>query len=97
MRYENNEEEMDAGMADLLDYEDVKGKLSQWVSRPEVTRWIRKKFSHFLRTFHDENGQNVHEQRIIEMCGNNKQSLEVTFGHLSSKYPTLAIWLAEEP
>lgn len=27
----------------------------------------------------------------------NKQSLEITFKHLSSKYPTLAIWLAEEP
>jgi len=31
------------------------------------------------------------------MCQNNKQSLEVVFGNLSSKYPTLAIWLAEEP
>ena len=31
------------------------------------------------------------------MCANNKQSLEVTFTHLSNKYPTLAIWLAEEP
>ena len=31
------------------------------------------------------------------MCANNKQSLEVTFTHLSQKYPTLAIWLAEEP
>jgi DNA replication licensing factor MCM2 len=31
------------------------------------------------------------------MCLNNKQSLEVTFLHLSTKYPTLAIWLAEEP
>lgn len=31
------------------------------------------------------------------MCANNKQSLEITFSHLSLKYPTLAIWLAEEP
>jgi len=31
------------------------------------------------------------------MCSNNKQSLEITFTHLSVKYPTLAIWLAEEP
>lgn len=31
------------------------------------------------------------------MCANNKQSLEVTFTQLSQKYPTLAIWLAEEP
>jgi DNA replication licensing factor MCM2 len=84
-------------MLDALDFEDVKGKLSQWVQRPEVTRWIRKIFAHFLRTYQDENGQTVYEQRINEMCSNNKQSLEVTFTHLSSKYPTLAIWLAEEP
>ena len=31
------------------------------------------------------------------MCASNKQSLEVTFPHLSSKYPSLAIWVAEEP
>jgi DNA replication licensing factor MCM2 len=31
------------------------------------------------------------------MCQNNKQSLEITFNHLSAKFPTLAIWLAEEP
>ncbi len=31
------------------------------------------------------------------MCANNKQSLEITFTHLSGKYPTIAIWLAEEP
>lgn len=31
------------------------------------------------------------------MCTNNKQSLDITFQHLSLKYPTLAVWLAEEP
>ena len=31
------------------------------------------------------------------MCGSNKQSLEINFSQLSSRYPTLAIWLAEEP
>jgi DNA replication licensing factor MCM2 len=31
------------------------------------------------------------------MCLNNKQSLELTYNHLSTKFPTLAIWLAEEP
>lgn len=31
------------------------------------------------------------------MCTHNRQSLEVTFLHLSQKFPTLAIWLAEEP
>jgi len=84
-------------MLDALDYEDVKGKLSSWVQRPEVTKWIRKIFAHFLRTFSDDQGKNVYEERINFMCSENKQSLEVTFTHLSQKYPSLAIWLAEEP
>ena len=31
------------------------------------------------------------------MCQRNKQSFEINFTDLSSKQPTLAIWLAEEP
>lgn len=59
-------------MQDVLDYEDVKGKLSAWVQRPEVSRWIKRTFASYLRTFTDDNGQNVHEQRINDMCANNK-------------------------
>ena len=70
-------------MQDVLDYEDVKGQLSQWLSRQEVKRWIRKSFSNFLRTFRDDNGVSVYEERIREMCSYNKQSLEITFIHLS--------------
>lgn len=80
-----------------MDYEDVKGKVSIWVQKPEVIKWIRKIFNSFLRTYRDEQQQVVYENRIHEMCLNNKQSLEVTFNHLSNKFPTLAIWLAEEP
>lgn len=87
----------DQDMQDVLDFEDVKGVLSLWVQRPEVRRWIRKSFSNFLRNYKDDGGLCVYEERIRDMCSNNKQSLEITFIHLSSKYPTLAIWLAEEP
>lgn len=80
-----------------MDLEDVKGKLSIWVQKAEVIKWIRKIFTNFLRTYKDENNQHVYEQRVHDMCTNDKQSLEVTFVHLSQKYPTLAIWLAEEP
>ncbi len=31
------------------------------------------------------------------MCTNNKSSFEVTYGHISLKMPTLAIWIAESP
>lgn len=82
---------------DVLDYEDVKGKVSTWVQRLDVKRWIRKNFNQFLRNFRDENGNVVYEGRIHDMCLNNRCSLEVTFNHLSQKFPTLAIWLAEEP
>lgn len=59
--------------------------------------FIRKKFSSFLRTFKDASEHHVYEDRIHTMCQHNKQSIEVNFGHLSSRQPTLAIWLAEEP
>lgn len=88
---------MDEEMEGVIDYEDVKGKLSLWVQKPDVIKFIRKSFNQFLRQFKDERGEYVYEQRIHEMCSSNKQSLEVTFIHLSKKYPTLAIWLAEEP
>lgn len=87
----------DQDMDGALDFEDVKGKLSLWLQKPEVIKWIRKIFDNFLRYFKDEFGQHVYDHRINEMCLNNKQSLEVTFIHLSQKNPTLAIWLAEEP
>ena len=85
-------------VAEVLDFEDVQGQVSQWIQRTEVIRWIRKTFMHFLRNYKEEStGASVYEERIRDMCSNNKQSLEITFTHLSGKYPTIAIWLAEEP
>ena len=37
-----------------LDYEDVKGKVSIWVQKPDVMKWIRRIFNSFLRQFRDE-------------------------------------------
>jgi len=59
-------------LENALDFEEVKGKLSLWVQRIEVIRWIRKIFTSFLRTFKDENNAQVYEQRVHEMCQNNK-------------------------
>mmetsp|Transcript_3396 Transcript_3396/g.2354 ORF Transcript_3396/g.2354 Transcript_3396/m.2354 type:complete len:122 (+) Transcript_3396:341-706(+) len=55
-----------------IDFEDVKGKLSLWVQRPEVIKWIRKIFMNFLRVFKDEHGAFVYEHRVNDMCTNNK-------------------------
>lgn len=41
-------------MQDVIDYEEVRGKRSLWIQRPEVIKWIRKAFLHFLRTCQDD-------------------------------------------
>jgi DNA replication licensing factor MCM2 len=87
----------DDNYQNILDFEDVKGPLSIWLKKPDVIKFIHRQFGQFLRNYREEDGKFVYEEKIHTMCQNNKQSLEVTFSHLSSKYPTLAIWLAEEP
>jgi len=91
-----NEEDAN-NMQNMLDFEDVKGPLSVWLKKVEVIAFIQGQFNQFLRHFRDDSGNYHYEDRLHDMCMNNKQSLEITFTHLSSKNPTLAIWLAEEP
>jgi len=81
----------------VFDMEDVRGNASEWIRQPRATLWIRRNFNTFLRSYRDESGAPVYEQRINEMCANNKQSLEITYTHLSEKSPTLALWVAEQP
>lgn len=83
-------------LENVNDYGENKENLGQWIKKPEVTNFIRKKFGNFLRSFQDE-GLHVYEVRIQEMCQNNKQSIEVNFVHITTKLPSIAIWLAEEP
>lgn len=68
----NYDQGADMTLENVLDYEMVKGKLSEWVARSEVKNWIRRTFASFLRSFTDDHGQNVHEQRINDMCSMNK-------------------------
>lgn len=89
--------EQEDDLQQILDYEDVNGPLSQWLKKTEVIRFVVRQFGAFLRNYSDDQGQFVYEEKIHEMCMNNKQSLEIVFNHLSQKNPTLAIWLAEEP
>lgn len=84
-------------LADVNDYSNAPGPISQWITRKEVNQFIRRKFGNFLRTFKDDKEVGVYESRIHDMCKDNRQSIEVNFTHLSNKQPTLAIWLAEEP
>jgi DNA replication licensing factor MCM2 len=63
-----------------------------------VLKWIKSSFQQFLYAFREDGGNfPLYEERINDMCTNNRQSLDVNFPHLSTKIPTLAIWVAEEP
>jgi DNA replication licensing factor MCM2 len=90
----DGEDEEDIGH---LEMGEAKGNINEWLQQPRTIKFIRNQFSNFLRNFKDERGVDVYEQRITEMCSNNKQSLEITYSHLSNKIPTLAIWVAECP
>lgn len=86
-----------SGLDQILDFEDVKGPLSIWLKKADVIKFISRQFNQFLRNFKNDTGTFLYEEKIHEMCQNNKQSLEIVFNHLSTKQPTIAIWLAEEP
>lgn len=76
-------------LINIVDYDEVKGPVAVWLRKPAVIRFISRQFDTFLRK--------NYEEKIHEMCQNNKQSLLMEFNEFSLKYPTLAVWLAEEP
>ncbi len=93
-----NQQEMREEDEDLGNMEEtLTGKISNWITEKKTINFIRNSFGKFLRHFKDEQGTEIYEQRIHDMCTNNKQSFEVTYGHISLKMPTLAIWIAEHP
>eukprot|EP00826_Nyctotherus_ovalis_P002657 TRINITY_DN10536_c0_g1_i6.p1 TRINITY_DN10536_c0_g1~~TRINITY_DN10536_c0_g1_i6.p1 ORF type:complete len:648 (-),score=199.16 TRINITY_DN10536_c0_g1_i6:796-2739(-) len=81
----------------MLDIEDYKGKLREWIQQPRTQTWIKRNFDLFLKSFKDENGKSVYEHRIEQMCSNNKRGLEINYTHLAEKVPTMALWIAEQP
>lgn len=94
------EEDMDDANEDerFLDLEEMRGKLHQWIRDPRTIRYIRRTFRKFLITHREENNSElVYETRINDMCSANKQSLEITYLHLTQANPTLAYWIFETP
>ena len=83
----------------ILDLEEIKGDLKEWLKEPKTIQFIRNAFNKFLRNYKDNERRTteVYEERINEMCHNNLQSLEVTYNHITKVMPTLAIWIAEAP
>lgn len=72
--------------------------LREWIQQDPTRREIKRRFRQFLRTFVVEgSGQCVYEQKIDRMAEENRQSLEVSYLHLSRAVPTLAMWVADAP
>lgn len=94
--YEDNddEEEEEAG----FDLENQQGTAAEWIAKDPVQRKIAACFRKFLLRFtEEEDGQLIYRDRIRDMCAVNKQSLIVSYAHLSSTYPILAVWVADVP
>ena len=75
----------------------IRGKLPAWIGEKSTVQYIVHTFKKFLLEFKDERRVKVYEQRIHEMCSNNRMSLDVTFTHLTKECPTLAFWVFEAP
>jgi DNA replication licensing factor MCM2 len=80
-----------------LNREDVKGVLVDWLKQPHVVRYIQNTFSKFIKTFKDNDGNLIYEARIIEICTNNRQSLDVNYMHLFQNNQHLATWISQHP
>jgi DNA replication licensing factor MCM2 len=99
MRFTSGVEE-DTEYKDTTEYlnrTDVKGKLSDWLKEPHVVKYIQISFQKFIKNYKDENGTNIYENRIIDMCTANNQSLDVNYSHINSSNAHLAIWIAQLP
>ena len=68
------------------------------LSRTELAqREVSRRFTQFLLTYNDDKGHNVYKEKIKKMCDNNKQSLEVSYMHLSIAQPIFGMWVADVP
>lgn len=80
----------------FIDYQDVKGNFVEWVKHPNTINYIQLWFNRFIKQY-KEDGTSIYEERINNMCKNNKQSLEVNFTHLNSTNEKVAQWVLFYP
>ena len=91
-----------------INLEDYNGPLSEWIISPAVSEEIRRRFRRFLTSYDagasgDGGGapaadaSSRYSQRVRNMCAANKESLDVSYLHLSQSVPILAIWVADCP
>ena len=90
---DDDDAEYDEGMLD-----DRKGHpLREWISLDGPRREIKKRFKGFLQRTVDENGNNIHSERISRMCQENKESLVVSYVDLMEAETMLAVYIADAP
>lgn len=90
---DGGDDDLSQNFDNLLDQENQKGNVLQWIQEPYGIRAIRKAFTKLIKEYseiRDEDTIHVYENRIIEMCQNNRQSLEVNYEHLLSNCPNIA-------
>lgn len=81
-----------------IDLEDKKGHSTrEWICMNGPRHDIMRRFRAFLTSFVDSRGQRVYEEQVKSMCLNNGESLVVSYEHLASDQPAIAVFLADEP
>ena len=80
-----------------VDLENFDVPLREWVSTDAPRNEIKRRFRNFLRSYEDKAGNAVYARRILVMCSDNRQTLLLSYFHLSTTVPLLAIWLADAP
>lgn len=92
-------------MADMEDDEnnaftnldDFRGPLEEYLVNEVTRKEIKRRFRQFISDFRDESGEPIYPAKISQMMEDNKQSMEISYLHLSQAVPILAIWVADEP
>ena len=82
-----------------VDLSNFTGTVKEWITQDATRKELMRRFRRFLQTYgqHSNDGNPVYMQAIERMCAANKQSLEVSFLHLSHEEGQLAGWLADVP
>mmetsp|Transcript_31335 Transcript_31335/g.43462 ORF Transcript_31335/g.43462 Transcript_31335/m.43462 type:complete len:877 (+) Transcript_31335:109-2739(+) len=92
MDYE--EDPVDDGSS--LPLENFRGDIRELMGSKPFVNAVMSRFRAFLNTFQTK-GKLVYANKIEEMCLANKQSLEISYLHLSEAEAVLAIWVADAP
>jgi len=85
-----------------INLEDYQGSLGDWIQTPAVREEIKRRFRNFLIHFDPEASDEAESSTkysmiVRKMCTSNRESLPVSYMHLSKEVPILAIWVADAP